>query len=56
MHGIFIATGPSFKNGFKTGTIWNIDLYPLLCKILNISANQLIDGRLERISFVLKEN
>jgi predicted AlkP superfamily pyrophosphatase or phosphodiesterase len=56
MHGIFIAAGPSFKKGFKTGTVWNIDLYPLLCEILKISHNQLIDGRLERISFVLKEN
>ncbi len=54
MHGIFVAAGPSFKKGFKTGTLWNIDIYPLLCEILNIKPVQLIDGSLERISFVLK--
>jgi predicted AlkP superfamily pyrophosphatase or phosphodiesterase len=55
MHGIFVASGPAFKTGYKTGTVWNIDIYPLLCKIFNITANQPIDGKLERIGFVLKE-
>ena len=55
MHGIFIAHGPAFKTGYKTGTLWNIDIYPLLCKILNIIPNQQIDGKLERIAFILKE-
>lgn len=54
MHGIFIAKGPSFRNGFKTGTLWNIDIYPLLCKILSIQPNQLIDGDLSRIEFILR--
>ena len=56
MHGIFVACGPAFKTGYKTGTVWNIDVYPLICKILNISPNQPIDGKLERIGFVLKEH
>ena len=55
MHGIFVASGPAFKIGYKTGTVWNIDIYPLICKMLNISPNQPIDGKLERIGFVLKE-
>lgn len=55
MHGIFIANGPNFKNGYKTGTIWNIDIYPLLCKIFNIVPASNIDGKIERIGFVLKE-
>ena len=55
MHGVFVASGPAFKTGYKTGTVWNIDIYPLICKILNISPNQPIDGKLERIGFVLKE-
>jgi len=55
MHGIFVASGPAFKAGYKTGTIWNIDIYPLLCEILNISPYQPIDGKLERIGFILKE-
>lgn len=47
MHGIFLATGPNFKNGYKTGTIWNIDVYPLLCKIFEVMPRSNIDGRLK---------
>ena len=54
MHGIFIASGPAFKSGYKTGTLINVDVYPLVCKILGITANQMIDGKLERIAPVLK--
>ena len=56
MHGIFVGSGPAFKKGYKTGTVWNIDIYPLICKILNIEPNQPIDGKLERIGFILKEH
>ena len=55
MHGIFYAIGPSFKQNYKTGTIENINIYPMLCKILNIIPKQNIDGRLENIEFILKE-
>ncbi len=55
MHGIFYASGPAFKKGYRTGTLWNIDIYPLLCKIFNIFPQQNIDGKLERIGFILKE-
>ena len=54
MHGIFIASGPAFKKGYRTGTIQNIDVYPLVCKILGLTANQMIDGKLERIAPILK--
>lgn len=54
MHGIFLAFGPSFKSNYKTGTLLNIDIYPLLCKIFRISPRQNIDGKLERIEFILK--
>jgi predicted AlkP superfamily pyrophosphatase or phosphodiesterase len=54
MHGIFLAIGPSFRQGYFTGTINNIDIYPLLAKILNIVPNNNIDGKLERIEFLLK--
>ena len=54
MHGIFIAKGSNFKRNYKTGTIWNIDINPLLCKIFNIYPNPEIDGKLERIEFLLK--
>ncbi|MCB9219708.1 MAG: alkaline phosphatase family protein [Ignavibacteriales bacterium] len=54
MHGIIIGKGPNLKSNFKTGTVWNIDIYPLLCKIFNISPRSNIDGKLERIEFLLK--
>lgn len=54
MHGIFFALGPSFKKNYRAGTIENIDVYPLLCKIFNIVPAFNIDGRLEKIGFILK--
>ena len=54
MHGIFYAIGPEFKSGYTCGTIENIDIYPLLAKILRIFPNNNIDGKLERIEFLLK--
>jgi hypothetical protein len=56
MHGIFFALGPAFKKGYRTGTLRNIDIYPLLCRIFDIMPRQNIDGRLERISFILEKN
>ena len=54
MQGIFYAVGPSFKKNYKTGTLMNIDIYPLLCRIFNIVPNQLIDGKPDRIVYILK--
>ncbi len=54
MHGIFIAKGPAFRSGYRTGTLWNVDIYPLLCKIFDITPNTLIDGDLSRIEFILR--
>jgi len=55
MQGIFFAVGPSFRKGYRTGTILNIDVYPLLCKLFGIEPRGNIDGKLERISFILKK-
>jgi hypothetical protein len=54
MHGVFYASGPAFKKSYKTGTLRNIDVYPLLCEIFNILPRKNIDGELERISFILR--
>jgi predicted AlkP superfamily pyrophosphatase or phosphodiesterase len=54
MQGIFFAQGPDFKKGYSTGTLWNIDIYPLLCVIFNIKTGKNIDGKIERIEFILK--
>ncbi len=53
MHGIFFASGPAFKKNLRTGTLMNVDIYPLICKILGISPNLMIDGKFERIEFIL---
>lgn len=36
MHPIFIAHGPAFKKNFTTPTFNNVDIYPLMCFILEI--------------------
>ncbi len=54
MHGVFVAAGPSFKANYKTGMLKNIDIYPLLCKIFNITPAENIDGDLSRIEYILK--
>ncbi|HRI47555.1 MAG TPA: ectonucleotide pyrophosphatase/phosphodiesterase, partial [Ignavibacteriaceae bacterium] len=56
MHGYFVARGPSFKNNYKTGTLQNIDIYPLLCEIYKLIPKSNIDGKAERINFILREN
>lgn len=56
MQGIFAANGPMFKSGMKTTSLWNIDIYPLLCKIYNLPIRSNIDGKLERIEFILKKD
>lgn len=54
MHGIFYAMGPAFKKRYRTGTLRNIDIYPLLCKIYDIIPRQNIDGKFDRIGFTLE--
>jgi len=36
MHPVFIAMGPSFKKRAVVDTFNNVDLYPLLCKLLRL--------------------
>ena len=54
MNGIFYAVGPDFKKNYEVGTVNNIDIYPLLCKIFNIIPRSNIDGKLSNIEYVLK--
>lgn len=55
MHGIFLAEGPAFRKNFRISTIQNIDIYPLLSKIFGINPRSNIDGKLERIEFILNQ-
>jgi predicted AlkP superfamily pyrophosphatase or phosphodiesterase len=54
MNGIFYACGPDFKSGYHIGTLNNIDIYPLLCRIFNIVPRSNVDGKLENIEYILK--
>lgn len=53
MHAIFYAKGPAFKKGFLSEPLHNIDIYPLIAKLLNIQPAE-VDGKLERINHILK--
>ena len=53
MHALFIANGPAFKKGITVPPFENVNIYPLICKILNINPNKNIDGNLENIIHIL---
>ncbi|MEO8274932.1 MAG: alkaline phosphatase family protein [Thermoanaerobaculia bacterium] len=36
MHGLFVAAGPSFRKGLKTPPLDNVDVYPLLARLLGL--------------------
>lgn len=53
MHAIFFAWGNSFKTGYQSDTFMNVDLYNLICKILELEAAE-NDGDFNRIAPLLK--
>lgn len=53
MHAIFYAFGPSFKTHYQSGPIENIDVYPLMARLLGIRPAQ-VDGNLEKMNLLLK--
>ncbi len=53
MHAIFYASGPAFKQGYVHPTVENVNIYPLLAKILNLQPAR-TDGKLENVSRMLK--
>jgi len=54
MHAIFYAYGPDFKEAYVHPTFDNIDIYPLICKILNLKPSS-VDGNLENVRDMLRE-
>ncbi|XP_070556493.1 ectonucleotide pyrophosphatase/phosphodiesterase family member 7-like [Ptychodera flava] len=36
MFSVFYAKGPAFKRGYQADTIKNVDVYPLMCKLLGV--------------------
>lgn len=55
MHPFFIANGPAFKKNFTSQTFRNVDVYPLMCKILRLVPHP-NDGRLENVKSILVDD
>lgn len=53
MHAIFYAAGPAFQKGISVPAFENIDLYPLISKVLSLEVG-VIDGEIERVEGMLK--
>jgi alkaline phosphatase D len=54
MHAIFYAMGPSFKENYVHPTFENIEIYNLVCHILNLQPAE-NDGKLENVKDLLRE-
>ena len=53
MHGIFYAYGPLFKENFRIDTFELINIYPLICYILDIEPYHDIDGDIITLKEIL---
>ncbi len=53
MHAIFYAAGPAFKKGYAQKSFENIDLYPLITKILHLNPAK-TDGKLQDVKGMLR--
>jgi len=49
VHSIFYAEGPAFRKGFEVDTLYNVDVYNIISKVLNLTPVP-NDGDRERIS------
>lgn len=54
MYGIFLATGPRLPQGLQLAAINNVDVYPLMMKILDLPITTPIDGDPELLPDLLK--
>ncbi|MGE0088579.1 MAG: ectonucleotide pyrophosphatase/phosphodiesterase [Bacteroidales bacterium] len=53
MQGIFFAKGPAFKQGYVHESFMNIDVYPIIAKILDLKPAK-VDGNLNEVIDILK--
>jgi alkaline phosphatase D len=53
MHAIFYACGPAFKDGYQAGSFNNIDLYPLIARLLGLRPAT-VDGTIDKVAGMLK--
>lgn len=54
MHASFYVWGPAFKSGSKIPSFENVNVYPLVARILGLSVTEKTDGRIEVLKPILK--
>ncbi len=54
MHATFMAWGPAFKKGMKIPAFENVNIYPMIAKILGLKITEAIDGKIEVLQPILK--
>lgn len=54
MHGIFLAWGPAFKAGVRTGPVRNVDVQPMLLRVLELEAPGASDGDPDALNSILR--
>ncbi|RAJ87774.1 putative AlkP superfamily pyrophosphatase or phosphodiesterase [Chitinophaga dinghuensis] len=54
MNAIFMAWGPAFKSHQRLATFENVNVYPMVARILGLTITQPIDGKLEVLESILK--
>ncbi|MET0571175.1 MAG: ectonucleotide pyrophosphatase/phosphodiesterase [Pedobacter agri] len=55
MHASFMAWGPAFNSGVNIASFENVNVYPLVAKILGLSYSEKIDGHIEVLAPILKK-
>ena len=54
MHATFMAWGPAFRSGIKVSSFENVNIYPLIAKILGLEITEQIDGEAEVLGNITK--
>lgn len=54
MRSVFYANGPAFKENLKIGKFENVNVYPLIAKILGLKITEPIDGNIKVLEKTLK--
>jgi len=55
MKAIFFAAGPDIRPGVTVASFENVDLYPLIARILGLQTGP-IDGNIRALQGILKKN
>jgi len=55
MHATFMAWGPAFRKHLKIASFENVNVYPLITEILGLSYQHEIDGKIEVLKPILRD-